>query len=131
MGFLSGLKKVGNALKVVGKHAVVVAGFIPIPGVPPALQAKALSLIKAGVAVAEAKGGKGKAETALAVIIPALNEAGIDLPVKKVNLLMELILDEDYQEDVFKFDTAKAAAVAKANHKKKLADIAAMLDEAA
>lgn len=129
MGFLSVLKKIGKGALVVGKHAVSIAAFVPIPGVPPALQAKAISLIKAGVAVAEAKGGENKIKTARDAIIPALIEAGIHLPEKKINLLIDLILDEDYQEDVFKFDEKKAAAVAKANQEAKLAEIAAKLEE--
>ncbi len=99
--------------KGLGKGAIKVASFVPIPGLKPHVQARALSLIRAGVAVAEAEGGKDKAVAAVETILPVLKDAGIDLPVKKIKLLVELLLDSDVGGDLA-FDETRAANIAKA-----------------
>ncbi len=92
-----------------------------------------IGLIKAGVAISEARGGKNKLEQALHLILPALRDAGVNLPVYKINAAVEILLDPDTNGlpdedavwtfdvgeeakklDVHKFDAIIAEAAAKA-----------------
>ncbi len=120
------MKKFGHHAKNVGKHALQVSEFVPIPFVPPV----ALDLIRAAIATTEAKGGKGKLETALAQIIPALNAAGVPLPVKRINLAIDLLLDEDINSGSFEFNVGEAAEIVKGASTAKLDELAKLIAEA-
>jgi hypothetical protein len=88
MGLGSFFKKLPGRIWQGAKVVVPLASMLGIP-IP------ALPLIKAGMLIAEQRGGKQKMEVALEEILPALEQAGIELPVRKVRLAIELMLDPE------------------------------------
>lgn len=123
-GVVGAGKGVGKAGVFIAKHADEALPLLQLVGVPiPGLQ-----IIKAAMVVAEAKGGKNKVETAIAEILPALQAEGINVPIKKIRLAMELLLDQDTdgmvgEDEVWTFNVESEAAELKAR--------AGLLDEAA
>lgn len=122
-GFAAAGKGVGKAGVFIAKNADEALPLLQLVGVPiPGLQ-----IIKAAMVVAEAKGGKNKVETAIEEILPALRAEGINIPVKKIRLAMELLLDQDTdgmtgEDEVWTFDVEAEAEELKAR--------AGILDEA-
>lgn len=86
MGIRSFFKKLPGRIWTGAKVVVPIVSMLGIPF-------PALPIIKAGMRIAEQRGGKQKMEVALEEIFPALEAAGIDLPVKKVRLAIELMLE--------------------------------------
>lgn len=115
--------------KTLGRGALKVATFVPIPGVPPAIQGRVVQYVKAGVAIAEAKGGKDKTRTAVDSIVAALKKEGVELPEKKIKLLIELVLDSGVG-GAFAFDETRATNIAKGLGQDQIERIAALIEEA-
>jgi len=105
MSFGSFFKKIGKGAWKGAKVGMPIASMIGLP-IP------ALPLIVAGMKVAEQRGDKEKMEVALQEILPALDKAGIDLPIKKVRLAIELMLNDETnglpgEDSVWTFETSK------------------------
>lgn len=109
-GFAEAGKGVGKAGVFIAKNAGQALPLLQLVGIPiPGLQ-----IIKAAMLIAETKGGKNKVETAIEEILPALRAEGIDVPIKKIRLAMELLLDKDTdgmegEDEVWTFDVETEA----------------------
>ena len=94
MSFLSKLKPKKSWLKHLwtgAKIANTVTKFIPIIGLP----SQVIDILRGTIAVVEARGGKAKAKKAILLALPLLKDAGLSIPVKKLHLGVELLLDPD------------------------------------
>lgn len=103
MGFWSKLKPKKSWLGKIWtgtKIAAQVSEFIPIVGLP----ATAVKILKGTIAVAEARGGKNKATSAVVLALPLLRELGLDkIPTHKLHLGVELLLDPDITHGEFDY----------------------------
>jgi hypothetical protein len=99
MSFWSKIKPKKSWLKHVwtgAKIANTVTKFIPIIGLP----SQVIDILRGTIAVVEARGGKAKAKKAILLALPLLKDLGLDkIPVKKLHLGVELLLDPDVAGD--------------------------------
>lgn len=106
MGFL---KKIGKGVLKGLKFGAANAEILGIVGVPPI----AIKALKGAMGVAEAKGGRDKAELAILLGMKMLQSEGLEIPVHKARLIVELLRDPDVVEGLWAFNLEEAAEKAR------------------
>jgi hypothetical protein len=92
-----------KGVKIASQHA----DLLPVVGAP-VIVAKVL---KGTMAIAEARGGKNKAISAVLLAVPLLQELGLDkIPKQKLHLIVELLRDPDFNEGEFDYPDLEAKA---------------------
>jgi hypothetical protein len=103
------LKKIPGGILKGLKFGAANAEILGIFGVPPV----AITALKGAMGVAEAKGGRDKAELAVLLGMKMLQSEGVDIPVHKARLIIELLRDPDVVEGLWAFNLEEAAEKAR------------------
>lgn len=100
------------------KFGAANAEILGVVGIPPI----AITALKGAMGVAEAKSGRDKAELAVMLGMRILQSEGVEIPVHKARLIIELLRDPDIVEGLWDFNLEEAAEKARAlgTRKKKL-----------